>query len=229
YCGLRGFTKTLYEELELKCTGMEFAVEMIVKASLHRARFGQVPVTLHRDARVQDVPHLRTFRDGWRTLRFFLLHSPRWLFWVPGMLLMLLGVLGYGLALPAVQIGDAVLGVHTLLVASLALLLGFQLITTAVSAKLYALQTGMLPPDPDFESWLARVGLEHGLVVSMLIFLAGVAAIGVVGWRWFQADFGSLDYPESMRWVIPGVTACALGFQGLFTSFFLGVLRIDHR
>ena len=138
YCGLRGFTKELYGQLDLRCTGMEFATEMIIKSSLFEVDIAEVPTTLHPDGRKAHAPHLRTFRDGWRTLRFFLMYSPRWCFFVPGLLFMLLGMLGYGLALPGVTVLGARLDAHSLLVASLALLLGSQLVQLAAFAKTFA-------------------------------------------------------------------------------------------
>src|SRR6185312_14135230 len=117
YCGLRGFTRELYDRLELRSTGMEFATEMIIKSSLFGVDIAEVPTTLHPDGRKAHAPHLRTVRDGWRTLRFFMLYSPRWLFLVPGACLVMLGALGYGIALPGLQFGRVRFDVHTLLFA----------------------------------------------------------------------------------------------------------------
>ena len=229
YCGLRAFTKELYKSLKQRCTGMEFAVEMIIKASLADARFDQVPIVLHRDARVTQAPHLRTFRDGWRTLRFFLLHSPRWLFWLPGLLMIAAGLLGYGLALPGVRLGHVTFAVHTLLVASLAILLGFQLICFAVFTKTYAISARILPHDPKFDRLFKLINLERGLALSVLMMVVGLLLIGAVLLNWYRVGFGPLDYPESMRWVTPGVLLCALGFQGFFASWFVSILGIDRR
>src|SRR6185436_5200450 len=137
YCGMRGFSVEAYRRLDLRCTGMEFATEMIIKASLHRERIADVPIALHPDGRKAHLPHLRTFRDGWRTLRLFLLFTPRWLFLVPGALLIALGLLGYLVALPGVTVGGVTFDVHTLLVASLALLAGEQAIAFALFAKTF--------------------------------------------------------------------------------------------
>src|SRR6266496_3725057 len=126
YCGLRGFTKAMYERLDQRCTGMEFATEMIIKASLRGEKIAEVPITLYPDKRTSHAPHLKTWRDGWRTLRFFLMYSPRWLFLVPGMLVAALGLVGYALALPGVTIRGATLDAHTLLFASLAILVDWQ-------------------------------------------------------------------------------------------------------
>jgi glycosyltransferase involved in cell wall biosynthesis len=145
YCGLRGFTRESYQRLGLRCTGMEFATEMIIKSSLLGEKVAEIPITLHPDGRKSHPPHLRTFRDGWRTLRFFLLYSPRWLFFIPGLLLILLGLLGYAVAMPGISIGGVTPDAHTLLVASLALLLGYQSVVFAVISKTFAVREGFLP------------------------------------------------------------------------------------
>src|SRR4029078_11829486 len=126
YCGLRGFRKDLYESLDLRSAGMEFAVEMIVKSSLRNARIAEVPITLHPDGRTSHAPHLKTFRDGWRTFRYFLMCSPRWLFVVPSAIFIAFGMLGYLVAMPSLSIGRGSFDAHTLLFASLAILCGYQ-------------------------------------------------------------------------------------------------------
>jgi glycosyltransferase involved in cell wall biosynthesis len=229
YCGLRGFRREFVESLDLRCAGMEYATEMVIKASLSRANFAEVPVTLHPDGRKSHAPHLRTFRDGWRTLRFFLLCSPRWLFLVPGLLLVVLGVLGYALALPGVRVFGAKLDVHTLLVASLAALLGFNLIVSALCAKVFAITEGVLPEDPRLARFFDRVRLEHGLIAGAVMFVLGVGLVGVVAARWWASGFGGLDYAATMRWVIPGTFLAALGFQTVLSSFLLSVLGLRRR
>ena len=139
YCGMRGFTRALYQRLDQRCTGMEFATEMIIKSSLRGEKIAEVPITLHPDGRKTHGPHLRTFRDGWRTVRFFLMYSPRWLFLIPGLILVLLGLVGYGVALPGLSLGGVNFGAHTLLVASLAILLGYQSILFAIFTKTFAI------------------------------------------------------------------------------------------
>jgi hypothetical protein len=148
YCGLRGFTRELYDRLELQCEGMEFATEMIIKASLHGARITEIPITLHPDGRKTHAPHLRTVRDGWRTLRFFLVFSPRWLFLAPGILFALLGLTGYAIALPGLTIGGVTFDAHTLLFSSLAIMMGYQSVLFAICAKTFAINEGLLPKDP---------------------------------------------------------------------------------
>jgi glycosyltransferase involved in cell wall biosynthesis len=229
YCGLRGFSKELYLRLDQRCTGMEFATEMIIKASLQGSRIFDVPVTLHPDGRRAHAPHLRTFRDGWRTLRFFLLFSPRWLFLVPGAMLIALGLAGYALAMPNVRIGKVGFDVHTLLFASLAIISGYQSIVFAVLTKIFAISEGLLPPDPRMLRLFQRINLEKGLMAGALMMLIGFGLLAAAVNRWRLADFGSLDYAQTMRWVIPGFTLTTLGFQTILSSFFMSVLGMKRR
>ncbi len=229
YCGMRAFTRDLYERLELRCTGMEFATEMIVKASLHRIDIAEVPITLHPDGRQSHGPHLRTFRDGWRTVRFLLMYSPRWLFLIPGLLMVALGLLVYALALPGLSIFGARLGAHSLLVGSLALLLGYQSILFAIFTKTFAISEGMMPKDARMTRFFELVNLERGLVLGGLAFATGVLLLAVAFGEWRAVDFGDLDYAQTMRRVIPGVTLAALGFQTLLSSFFVSILGMGRR
>ena len=222
YCGMRGFKRELYDRLDLRSPGMEFATEMIIKSGLHGASMSQVPITLHPDGRKEHGPHLRTFRDGWRTLRLFLVFSPRWTFFRPGLFLIAMALLGYLLAIPQVSIFGAALDVHTLLVASLAALLGWQCILLAALARIFACREGMMPADERLE----RLTVERGLVFGVIAGALGVLFIAAVVWQWWQKDFGRLDYPVTMRWVVPGVTLVALGFQTVMASLMGGVLRM---
>lgn len=229
YCGLRGFTRELYNRLELQCEGMEFATEMIIKASLHGARIAEIPITLHPDGRKAQVPHLRTIRDGWRTLRFFLVFSPRWLFLAPGFVLALLGLAGYAVALPGLKIGGVTFDAHTLLFSSLAILMGYQSVLFAVCAKTFAINEGLLPKDPRVDRFFKVIYLERGLAIGALAFLAGLILLGAAVWQWKSEHFGRLDYAVTMRWVIPGATLTALGFQTVLSSFFVSILGMKHR
>jgi glycosyltransferase involved in cell wall biosynthesis len=229
HCGMRAFTRELYDRLDLQCTGMEFASEMVIKASLRGARIAEVPITLHLDQRRSHPPHLRTFRDGWRHLRFFLLFSPRWLFGVPGVALILIGIIAGALAFPAVHIGRVGFDVHTLLFAGFFLLLGVQTVLFGVLAKAYAVGQGLQPSSP----WLVRstrwLRLEAGIVTGLTCSAAG---LGLLAWaviQWAQTDFGPLDYSRTMRTAIPGVTLGAIGFQIILASFLLGVFALPHR
>jgi len=229
YCGLRGFTKEFYDRLDQRCTGMEFATEMIIKAALHRARTAEVPITLWPDGRKTHPPHLRTLRDGWRTLRFYLTYSPRWLFLYPGLISAALGLIGYGIAMPGLTIGGVAFDAHTLLFASLAILLGYQSILFGVLTKLFPVGEGLLPEDPRLKRFFKRVDLEQGLLVGAAgLGFGALLLLGALN-QWRFTGFGHLDYAHTMRWVIPGVTLTVLGFQTVLNSFFASILRMRRR
>ena len=228
YCGLRGFTRKLYDQLQLRSPGMEFATEMIIKSSLFDVKIAEVPTTLHPDGRKSHAPHLRTIRDGWRTLRFFLMYSPKWLYLVPGLGLCLMGLLGYALAMPGATLFGATLDAHTLLAASLSVLLGFQLLQFAVFSKTFAISEGLTPPDQKHSRLLSVLTLERCLAAGVTSAVAGVGLmVGAVS-QWSAVSFGALDYATTMRWVIPGVTLVALGCQTVFSSFFVSILRMGR-
>jgi glycosyltransferase involved in cell wall biosynthesis len=229
YCGMRGFTVEAYRRFALQCTGMEFATEMIVKASLHRQRIAEVPITLHPDGRKVHPPHLRTFRDGWRTLRLFLLFTPRWLFLVPGLALIVSGIFGYVVALPGMTIGRATFDVHTLLFASLALIAGQQSLAFALFTKSFAIAEGLLPMDPRAARFFALATLERGLLIGGASIVLGVGLLAVVAVGWWQSGFGPLDYPRTLRLAIPGATLSALGLHTMFASFFVSILGLRRR
>ncbi|MGO9451723.1 MAG: glycosyltransferase [Candidatus Binataceae bacterium] len=229
YCGMRGFRREAYERLDQQCTGMEFATEMIVKASLFGLRIAEVPITLHRDGRSQHSRHVKTFSDGWRTLRFLLIYSPRWLFFMPGAALILLGLLGYGLALPGVRLLGLGLDVHTLLYASLSILCGYQAILFSIFTKMFAIGEGLMPEDPQFERLFDFVNLERGLVIAVIAFLIGIGLLLAAVNQWRLANFGNLNYAVTMRWAIPGVMLTGLGFQTILSSFFISILGMRRR
>lgn len=224
YCGLRGFRRDLIPRLDLRCDGMEFATEMMIKASLRGARIAEVPITLHRDGRTSHPPHLRTFRDGWRTLRFFLICSPRWLFVYPGVLLLLLGLVGYGVAMPGLTLFGATFDAHTLLFASLALMVGFQAVLFGWLANTLAAREGFLDETKALVRLRETLSLERGLLLGVTTLFVGGALLLAAVSQWQAAGFGRLDYAHTMRWVIPGVTLTALGFQTVLASFFVAVL-----
>jgi glycosyltransferase involved in cell wall biosynthesis len=229
YCGMRGFTKRHYESLNQRCTGMEFATEMIIKSSLYKARIAEVPITLHPDGRKAHAPHLRTFRDGWRTLRFFLMYSPRWLFLVPGALLCLLGLAGYAIALPGLAIQGIRFDAHTLLFASLFLLCGYQSIVFAILTKIFAVREGLMPEDPSYAAFFRAATLERGLALGVASLVVGVGLLAAAVLQWESVGFGALDYAHTMRWVIPGSTLTALGFQTMMSSFFASILGMNRK
>ena len=229
YCGMRGFTRASFDALDLQSTGMEFATEMIIKASLFGQRIHQIPITLSPDGRRSRRPHLRTFRDGWRTLRFFLIFSPRWLFWYSGWGLILLGVLGYAIALPGFTIAGATFDAHTLVVASMLLLLGTQSTIFAILTTTYAIKQGFRPPSARVDRFFAIFTLERGAVVGLVGILLGSLIILVATISWYRTGFGPLDYATTMRVVVPGATMVTLGTGVILSSFLCSMLGLDHR
>jgi glycosyltransferase involved in cell wall biosynthesis len=227
HCGLRGFRKDSYDRLRLRATGMEFASEMVIKASLQRMRIAEVPVTLSPDGRSRP-PHLRTWRDGWRHLRFMLLFSPRWLFLYPGIALFGLGlVVGAILETGPKQVGAVQLDIHTLLLAGFACLIGYQLIVFAVFTKVFAMEQGFHPPNPAYRAMFRYVKLETGLLLGALTVLAGLVGLVAAVVSWSAVDFGSLDPRLTMREVIPAAVLLTLGVQTVFASFFLSILGLE--
>jgi len=229
YCGLRGFTKTLYQQLDQRCTGMEFATEMIIKASLSGARIGEVPITLHPDGRKSHSPHLKTFRDGWRTLRFFLMCTPRRLFLMPGLTLVVLGIAGFTVAMPGMTFGRMTFDAHTLLFASLAVICGSQSMLFALIAKTFAITEGVLPPDPRIDRFARILTLERGLLLGLATVLLGAVMLVAAVNEWRVRDFGRLNYAETMRVVVPGVTLAVLGYQTILSCLFLSLLSMRRR
>ncbi len=229
YCGLRAFRRRAYEALRLRTTGMEFACEMIIKSSLLGQRIAEVPIVLHKDGRSRP-PHLRTWRDGWRTLRFMLLFSPLWLFLLPGLVLMFLGAAGGAWLLDGPRrVGSATLDVHTLLVCAFLCVCGYQLIVFAAFTKIYCIVEGFHPPSRRIAGIFRYVTLEVGVLTGLALLALGVGILAVVVHGWSRAGFGPLDYSSSMRQVIPAVTLMMLGVQTVFSSFFMSILGMGRR
>ncbi len=226
YCGMRGFRRDWQASLDQRCTGMEFATEMIIKSTLFGGAMDQVPITLHPDGRINQRSHLRTFRDGWRTLRFFMLLSPRWTFLVPGLSLGLIGVMLCALALPGFKIAGVTLDVHTLLVGTLAILIASQLVWCAILAKTFAVTEGVLPKNDRLETFARVMTLERLLCVSFAMAAMGATVIAGMSIQWILSGFGALPYATSMRWIIPAVGLVALAVQCAASSFLLSVLRM---
>ena len=229
HCGMRGFRRDAILGLELRTTGMEFASEMVAKASLRRLRVTEVPTKLARDGRSRP-PHLRSWRDGWRHLRFLLLYSPRYLFLLPGLLLMLIGIAGgVTLAVGPVTIGGVRFDVNTMLICSAATVIGSQLVLFWTFAEIFAVGEGILPADPWLFAAFDYIKLEIGLAVGGGMFLAGlVGALAAVA-DWGSRGFGDLEASHTLRLVIPSVTLMILGAQGVMSSFFLSVLGLRRR
>jgi hypothetical protein len=226
YCGMRGFSRQWQASLDQRCTGMEFATEMIIKSTLFGGAMDQVPITLHPDGRVNQRSHLRTFRDGWRTLRFFMLLSPRWTFLVPGAALAMIGLVLCALAMTGFQFAGATLDVHTLLIGVLTVLVASQLVWCAVLAKTFAITEGLMPKNAKLEAITKKMTLERLLVGSGILAATGATMIVGQSIQWAWSGFGSLDYASSMRWTIPAVGMIALAVQCAASSFLLSVLRM---
>ncbi len=227
HCGLRGFRKDAYSKLHLSATGMEFASEMVIKASLQGMKIAEVPVVLSPDGRSRP-PHLRTWRDGWRHLRFMLLFSPRWLFLYPGLILFAVGgVLSLVLLPGPVLVAGVRLDIHTLLVAGFLALLGYQLVLFALFTKFFAIRVGFHPPHPVLQTMFRYITLEVGLAVGVLLALAGLVTLIVAVASWSAVGFGNLNPDTTMREVIPAVVLTALGTQTVFAAFFMSILGIE--
>jgi glycosyltransferase involved in cell wall biosynthesis len=229
HCGLRGFSKAAVEKMELRTTGMEFASEMVVKTSLLGMRVAEVPTTLSPDGRGRPS-HLRTWRDGWRHLRFLLMYSPRWLFLYPGVALMCIGLFGCLWLLPGPRkVGNLTFDVHTLLYASLAVLIGFQAVLFALFTKIFAITEGLLPEDARLNRLFRFITLETGLIAGAVLIVAGLGGSIQAVRSWSEVSFGSLEPAKTLRTIIPAGLALALGCQVVLSSFFLSVLGLKRR
>ena len=229
HCGLRAFRRKAIMNLGLRTSGMEFASEMVVKATLNKLKISQIPITLRCDGRSRS-PHLRSWRDGWRHLRFMLLYSPVWLFVLPGLCLSLAGILGFIVLLPAplTLLNGVTFDLNTLLVSGSAILVGFQVISFGLFVKVYALNTGMLPGE---SSWRKMVKHHHtvewGIGIGFLLMAVGFIFLITAILEWKTAGFGQLSYQESLRIVIPAVTGIGLGIQVVASGFVLAILGVD--
>jgi hypothetical protein len=227
-CGLRGFRKSAVQKLNLQTTGMEFASEMIVKATLYNLSITEVPTTLSPDGRNRPS-HLRSWRDGWRHLRFLLIYSPRWLFLYPGIFLIALGMAVMLWLLPGPRNLYAVtLNIHTMLYAAMAVILGLQSVTFALFLKVFAIGARLMPEDERISKFLRLFTLERGVIIGGFLLLLGVigSAYGFIFWE--ARLFGQLDPSVVMRIIIPSLTALTVGFQIVFSSFFLSALQLKH-
>ncbi len=227
HCGLRGFRRDAVLSLRLTSRGMEFASEMIVKATLRSLRITEVPTTLSPDGRTRP-PHLRSWRDGWRHLRFLLLFSPAWLFFYPGLLLLILGAAGMAWLVPGPQsAGNVTFSINTLLFAAAGVICGFQAITFYMFAKTYAIRSGLLPEDPIVARLRDVLRMEAGLIAGVVAMVAGLVLAGYSVGAWGARSFGQLDLAQSVRVVIPSITLLILGLQITFSSCLLSILQLD--
>jgi len=229
WCGLRGYSMAAFHKLDLRANGMEYALEMVIKATLKGLKVVEVPTTL-RPAGRERAPHLRPVRDGWRGLRLMLLLSPRWLFCYPGLLLLLLGLAGCLWLYPGPRvIGNVRFDFHSLLYAAMAVLLGFQMLSFAACARVFAAREGMMPEARSLEFVLSRLTLEFGLALGALLAVAGLSLSAGAVWVWSAAGFGNLDPSKTLRLAIPSVLLLTLGVQLMITSFLLDLLSFESR
>jgi len=233
HCGLRAFRRDSILGLDLRTTGMEFASEMVVKSSLARLRMTEVPTTLSPDGRSRP-PHLRSWRDGWRHLRFLLLYSPRWLFFYPGLAALVVGLVLSAALIPGPLTVHFAGGAHSLDVDTLTYALGLVLIGThicffAVAAKVFGTQAGFLPPNPAFERLFKHITLETGLLTGLFLLLVGAGTMAYAISMWHAAGFGDMAANHLLRLTLPSATALMLGVEVIFGSFFLSLLGLRHR
>ena len=228
HCGLRGFRREAIERLDLRCPGMEYASEMVVRAAMAGLRLAEVPVTLRPDGRSRP-PHLRSWRDGWRHLRFMLLFSPRWLFLVPGLALAGVSLVMFLLLLAGpLRVGSVTFDINTLILAGSGLVTGIQIVLIGILAKAAAIGLGLAPPTPLLTRLQGRGPVELGLLTGAALLLLGV---GYVLWAvesWREAGFGDLPPHESVRIVVPAVTAIAIGIQLAFSGFVLAMIEFGR-
>ena len=229
HCGIRAFRKESYDRMDIRSTGMEFASEMVVKASLLRMNVSEVPTTLSPDGR-SHAPHLRTWHDGWLHLRFLLMYSPRWLFLYPGFASILVGVATCLWLMPGPQrVGSVVFDFHTLAYGFGAILVGFQLLAFAVFTKVFAVTEGLLPEDPRLNRMFKYIKLETGLMIGGLIVLLGMSGSFLAVFTWSRNSFGPITSDNLLRLVMLSVFALILGPQIIFSSFFLSILGLRRR
>jgi glycosyltransferase involved in cell wall biosynthesis len=230
HCGLRGFRQDIVALLDLKTTGMEFASEMVVKATIFKLNISEVPTTLQKDGRTRP-PHLRTWRDGWRHLRFLLIYSPRWLFLYPGVFLMLLGLFMSILIVqgPVDMFNQIYFDTNTLLYAGAFIIVGYQAVSFGVFTRAYAVQVGFLPEKDSLTKAAQIVSMELGLIIGIIILFAGMGGTFYSLYVWEQSHFGQLEYSKILRIVIPSVVAIIIGLQTILSSFLLSVLSVNKK
>ena len=229
HCGLRGFRKDAYERLHLSTPGMEFASEMVVKAALHRQKMSEVPIVLNPDGRDRR-PHLRSFRDGWRHLRFLLLLCPLWLYLIPAVILVGLGLTLMAWLTPGPRaVGSVTLDLHTMLLGALCVLVGYQTLWMWAFAKMHGWTSGLLPRDKSEPRIFQIINLERGLVFGLGLLVAGLGlALRLVG-EWWGQDLGPLVVQSTMRYTLWGFLLIVLGVQTIFGSFLLSMLGMSSR
>jgi len=229
HCGLRGYSKDAFMRMDLRTTGMEFASEMVIKATMSQMKVTEVPTTLSPDGRSRP-PHLRPYRDGWRHLRFMLLFSPNWLFLYPGLFLMFVGLMGMFLLMrSSVHIHHLELGIDSLIYFAFMIVAGFQSVLFAVLSRVYAVQERLYPAGRAYRSLFRHINLERGLLAGLLLTLGGLGSTFYALVEWSKTHFGSMSIEQIARVVIPSGLAITLGIETVLFSFFLSTLGIAMR
>lgn len=228
HCGLRGFSKKAYKTMQLKTTGMEFASEMIVKSQLNKLKITEVPTILYPDGRTRN-PHLKTWSDGWRHLRFLLLYSPNWLFLLPGLLMMIIGLLAsVALIVAPIEIKGIRFDIHTLMYSSSLVLIGFQFFVFYALTKIFAVENGLLPKSTRYDKLFKYINLEKGLIVGALLLIVGLVLSFKGLSIWKASDFGALQPTDTFRWIIPAVFTILFGIQIILFSLFFSILGLKN-
>lgn len=229
HCGLRGFSKEAFLRMNLQTAGMEFASEIVVKASILGMKVCEVPTTLSPDGRSRP-PHLRSWQDGWRHLRFLLIYSPRWLFLYPGLMLMLVGfLLALRLILGPVVVRGVSFDIHTMVYTGAIIVIGFDFVLFSVLARVLALKTKLLPSRPGLEKIFRVITLEKGLLAGCIVILCGIAGVVVSLLLWKDASFGALRPSVTLRLVVPSTILLILGSKIILASFLLSMMGLDTR
>jgi len=228
HCGLRGYNRESILKLNLHTTGMEYASEMVVQATLNKLKITEVPTTLKKDGRDRP-PHLRSWSDGWRHLSFLLMHSPQWLFLYPGLLLFVLGfIFSVVLVFCPIRIGDTVFDINTLLYSAISTILGFQFILFFVLTKKYAAKTKFIPVK-ETDSKLIDFTMNKGVFLGFILLLLGIIGAVVSVVIWSNTGYGDLSPDKMFRLTIPVLIFVVCGLQMMFSSFFLGILEIKTK
>lgn len=229
HCGLRGYNRDSILKLGLVTTGMEYASEMVVKSTLNHLKIAEVPTTLKKDGR-SHAPHLRSWHDGWRHLKFLLMHSPNWLFMYPGLILFFIGLIfTIILSVGSLHVGAVGFGVHTLMYSAAAMMVGVNLVMFSLFTRSYASITGFIPTESKLDQWLDNTSTEKGVVIGLLLFFAGIITTIVAFCIWGHTGFGGLSPESMMRITIPAMLLIVVGIEVIFGSFFIGILHIKHK
>ena len=224
YCGMRAFKKSFYDSLKMRCTGMEFATEMIIKSANLEAKTVEVPITLHKDGRIQHPPHLRTIRDGWKTLQFFIICAPSKLFLLPGLIMCSIGLFGGILGYIGSSLNSVTLGAHTMLGSSLFIISGYQAILMHILSL--ELSQKLEIRNPENCSLIQKFITSQTAKLSLVMLLSGVILWSKVFLSWQSNGFGPLDYANSMKIVIPGATLISLSLESIIFTFFRSWIKV---